>query len=74
MENKPTRTFEEWLEEWCFKLHPRILDDDMSDFFDAWLGELDGEDYMRYADLYGKEQYLMGRESVLNHQLKELTK
>lgn len=30
-------------------------DDDMPDAYDNWLGELDGEEYIKYADLYAIE-------------------
>lgn len=31
------------------------FDDDMSDSFDAWLGELDGEEYIYFADEYANK-------------------
>lgn len=30
-------------------------DDDMPDDYDKWLGDLDGEEYIKYADLYAVE-------------------
>ncbi len=41
--------FEEYLKEIHAKNYMGT-DDDMPDEFDNWLGSLDGEDYMRYAD------------------------
>lgn len=58
-------TFEDYLKELCFKLNPTVLGDSMPDFFDNWLGELDGEDYLKWGELYGKEMYLEGKEDVL---------
>ncbi len=48
------KTFEGYLETICFEENPQVLDDDMSDFFNNWLGQLDGEDYIEYGDRYGK--------------------
>lgn len=31
---------------------PQILDDDLPDHFDDWVGTLDAEDLIRYADEY----------------------
>ena len=47
-------TFEKYLEQVCFEANPEVLDDDMPDFFDNWLGGLDGEDYIRLADEYAE--------------------
>jgi len=59
------RTFEEFLQERCFKIFPQVLDDDMPDAYDKWTSSLDGEEYIEYADLYGKEQYIVGKEEIL---------
>ncbi len=61
------KTFENYLEEICFKVNPTIFDDDMPDFFDNWLGELEGEDYMKWAELFGKEMYIQGRIDLLEN-------
>lgn len=45
--------FEKFLEEQCFEENPGVLDDDMEDYFESWLGNLDGDDFIRYADMYG---------------------
>lgn len=59
-------TFEEFLlEEVHSILFPQILDDDITDHFNGWLGILDGEQYLKYGEFYGKYQYLLGKESVL---------
>lgn len=46
--------FEDFLKE----VHAREymgLDDDMPDAFDVWLGDLNGEDYIRYGDEFVAE-------------------
>ena len=44
------KTFEEYLEHRCFEENPTVLDDDMPDFFDSWLGDQNVEAIMIYAD------------------------
>ena len=58
------KSFEDFLRDWHAEIYPELLDDDMSDHFDNWLGELDGEDYIKYAELYGKEMRLKGMEEI----------
>jgi hypothetical protein len=41
------------------------LDDDMPDKFDTWLSELDGEEYINFADEYGAIKMLEGKEFIL---------
>ena len=43
-----------------------LLDDDMPDHFDNWLGQLDGEDYIRWANLFAKERFLAGMDHAIN--------
>lgn len=66
------KTFEEYLKEICFKINPCILDDEMSDFFNDWLRELDREDYIEWAELFGKEMYLKGKEAILEITMREI--
>lgn len=61
------KTFEKYLEDICFKINPSVLDDDMPDFFDNWLGELDGEDYIKWAEIFGEKMYLQGKEDILEN-------
>ncbi len=42
--------FEQYLQEVHNKLFPEILDDDLPEHFDDWLGTLDGEDYIELAN------------------------
>jgi hypothetical protein len=56
--------FEEYLKE----IHTKIYhgtDDDMPDAFDNWLGEIDGEEYMKWAELFGQQRFLEGKKEVL---------
>jgi hypothetical protein len=60
------QTFEQFLaEEVHYKLFPTVLDDDLPDHFNDWLGTLDVENLMSWAELYGKAQYLAGEEALL---------
>ena len=48
------KSFEQYLEDQCFELHPEILDDDMPDFFDNWLGDQDVESLLVYSEGWGR--------------------
>ena len=61
------KTFEDYLKEICFKINHSVLDDDMPDFFDNWLRELEGEDYLKWAEDFGQEMYLKGKEDILEN-------
>lgn len=58
------KSFEDFLKE----IHARNYtgtDDDMSETFEDWLSELDGEEYMRYAEFYGQLVYINGQQEGL---------
>lgn len=61
-------SFEDYLEKICFTINPSILDDDMPDFYDAWLGGLDGYQLIRYGQLYGEETFIEGTRANQNIQ------
>ena len=42
--------FEEYLYDWFMKFHPQVLDDDLQDKFDDWIGKLDPDELMILAD------------------------
>lgn len=42
--------FEEFLKEKHAESFPQLLDDDMPDHFDSWLGSLDGDEYIELAN------------------------
>ena len=48
------KSFEQYLEDQCFELHPETLDDDMPDFFDNWLGDQDVESLLVYSEGWGR--------------------
>lgn len=50
-----TLSFEDFLKDKHYEENPTILDDDLPDAFDDWLGNLDGHEYIRYADEWGKK-------------------
>lgn len=59
------RTFEDFLKEVHFKIFIQVLDDDLVEDFDNWLENLDGEEYIKWGEFYGREQYLAGQGSIL---------
>jgi len=63
-----TYGFEKYLEEKCFENNPTVLDDDMSDYFDDWLGEQDVITIKAYASLYADKQGKLLVEEYINEQ------
>ena len=49
------KTFEQFLEEQCFKQNPRVFDDDMPDFFSDWVSALNPDDFIDFGDMYAKD-------------------
>ena len=47
-----TNKFEEYLEEVCFNENPTVLDDDMPDFFDNWLANLEVDEWLKHGDAF----------------------
>ena len=60
------KSFEQYLEDQCFELHPEILDDDMPDFFGNWLVDQDIESLLIYSEGWGRH--------IKNTILQEVTK
>ena len=60
------KSFEQYLEDQCFELHPEILDDDMPDFFDNWLGDQDIESLLVYSEGWGRHIKLTILRAVTN--------
>ena len=58
-------SFEQYLQKICFTINPEILDDAMPDFFNNWLGNLDSYELMKYAQLFGEEMFVEGRNAAL---------
>lgn len=42
-----------------------MLDDDLPDAFDTWVSEMEGHDMIEWADLYGRECRISGKEEIL---------
>ena len=59
------QTFEDFLRDIHFQLYPMILDDDLADSFDDWIGDVDVEKILVWGELYGKKMYLAGKEEIL---------
>lgn len=49
------RKFNDFLQEVHGSIHSTVLDDDLSDHYDNWLGEMDPEDYIKWADLFAQK-------------------
>ena len=49
------QSFEKWLQYKHVEVFPTLLDDDIPDHFDNWLGELEIDTVIKYADEWMKE-------------------
>lgn len=49
------KDFGQYLEYRCFEENQSILDDDMPDFFDNWISNLDISEIITYSDGYANE-------------------
>lgn len=58
-------TFIEYLQRFCFELHPKVLEDVRPYFFDQW-SERNVEQIIRLGQLYGNAQYVEGMREILN--------
>lgn len=58
------KNFEDYLQEKHMEANPMILDDDLPDHFDEWLGNLDIETVIIMADAYGAQKHLEGVQEV----------
>lgn len=45
--------FEDYLQDVCFSKNTHVLDDDIPDYFNDWLGKLDNEELIEYGQMYG---------------------
>ena len=60
------RTFEQFLmEEVHAKIFPQLLDNDISDHFNDWIGQKEVDEIIEWADLYGRECAIKGKEEIL---------
>lgn len=46
------KDFEGFLQWKHMEENPMILDDDLPDHFDSWVGDLDAEEFIKYAEEY----------------------
>ena len=60
------KSFEKYLEDQCFEENPTILDDDMPDFFEDWLGKQDVESLLIYSEGWGRHIKLTILRAVTN--------
>lgn len=69
------KTFEEYLRDNVWEAEG-ILDDDMPDAFEGWLGALDTQEVMDLADDYGRSMWFKGSRNAiieLNKAIEPLT-
>lgn len=59
------KSFVGFLEERHIAIYPSLLDDDIPDNFNNWLGNLETDDLIEYATLFGHERYLDGKREIL---------
>lgn len=59
------QTFEDYLQDVHAK-HYSGTDDDMSEECETWLSEIDVQDIMDYAEIYGRSQFTEGKKYMLN--------
>lgn len=60
------QTFKDFLQDTHAELYPTVLDDDLSDSFDSWIGEMNNEELIDWGELYGRSQYIAGKAVILN--------
>lgn len=60
-----TQTFEDYLKDRHIEMFPEILDDDLPDHFDNWLANVEVDDLLTWADLYGTIMFLEGKSQTL---------
>ena len=63
------KSFEQYLMDSCWEAEG-ILDDDMPDAFDAWLGDIDTNEIISFADEWGNT--LLKKIDLLEMQIGEL--
>jgi len=50
------KNFGDYLQDQFFKEEPQTLDDQFPDAFNDWIEQLDGQEYIDYADKFFKEE------------------
>ena len=59
------QNFENYLKDIHFAENPELLDDDIADDFDDWIGERDVDTLMLYADDYAKDCIRLDHERIV---------
>jgi len=69
-------TFEDYLKEWFIGLNEYggvpITKDNCEDLFENYLASLDGEEYIKLAEAFGRIQFLLGERTQLQKHLDRL--
>ena len=60
------KTFEQYLQDIHADQADGVLDDDMPDSFDDFIGNMDVEEVMKYAEMYGATMYILGGKDAVN--------
>ena len=64
------QTFEKFLEETFISFNEYrgtpITKDNCEELLDDWLAGLSGSEYVEWGELYGRSQYLAGKDEILN--------
>ena len=66
-------TFEDWLKDMFMESSDgRVNKDNCEDMFDAYLGNLDGEEWLRLGTVYGHIQFLAGEKKQIQERIDKL--
>jgi hypothetical protein len=52
------QTFEEFLQDMHYELHPTLLDDDLPDAFNDWISNLDSEAWIEMGNGYALSELI----------------
>ena len=66
------KDFNEFLEHKHFEENPGLIDDDLSDACDDWIGFLDNQEIIDYAEEWGKEIKKEFKNKMVESGLKEI--
>ena len=57
--NMTIKNFDDWLEEYFLDVEPTTTKDNFEDMFDRWISQLNYDDYVRLANLFGDYRAIM---------------
>ena len=49
------KTFNQHLKETFIRMNPDVQDDDIPDAYDEWIGWLNAQEFIKFAEDYGRE-------------------